>query len=846
MADDSLFVGGEDKNSEASETSKTKLLNLGDGDFLDSVEDAANDIGNSITDLFKGKGKRNSTDNKDFKIRERSIANRHRTAIGNIVNDVFSGNLFDAGVGAVNLFNTGTKWSTYLDQYVDKDAYSFKYHYYYDPSSNDNGGDNGDNTEAMSVVNKLTFLEMLEDPTILGYSAKIDFDESPLFRDGNNSGNDNTEVSQPSINSCIGFINDYKDKKYSELNFADSYLREFKEGMQKIFSAPETLNAQLYKDPLQKNHYINSIEGLEKLDNHFVDFGNEDINISGQRTLTEHLIITLQEDVRLFTNRLAFLYRNLSWSYNMGKKLIPENLLRFNLYIKVADYRNFTRDTSSDVEGGIRDSIRNDYSRVIYELKDCEFYFDSSLNPNNLAMAGFEEVNRALSQLKFKIKYRKVNRIFYSTFFDGDLRKFLIGDKFHDPNTDRIYGDLISMGYSDTKKRKATTNNIAVVPTLGQRIDKLKNNGLFSEDDNDTALGRFTKSVGNEAAKAGFEVVDEGLQKVKQKANDTQPFGGNLRDNLLSNVTSKTSDLGDLHPDLDNFVIAPNRDLHPSVNQNIEDPVDDLHPDLDQRINVPTLTDVHPELNQQIEEPVKDVHPELDQAIEVPTLTDVHPELNQVIEEPAADLHPELNQAIEHPDEDLHPELGNVVENPVEDLHPELGNVVENPSEDLHPELNQATEEPNEDLHPESNQAIEEPNGDVHQELGDVVENPKEDLHPELNQTTEEPNGDLHDNVNSVIENPKENLHPELNQTTEEPSEDLHNDVDNVVEEPSEDLHDSVDSVIKEPNEDLHDNKDSTVKNPNEDLHDSDFRKFIKDPEQYNPLDKPKFKDTEE
>jgi len=780
----------------------TGLVDLGN-DTVTSIEDEAIGIGESFIDRFKPKSlRRNGDGDDDFIIEEVSIANRHKDAISSILSDTFNGNLFDAGISALNLVNFGTKWKVVKDQYTDKNTYSFRYlHYYSKLSTNPNNTIDGfsDEDDNDSSVNRyIDLLESIEDPTVLGFSLRIDYDNSPLFasKQGNLTPSDIEEIDtysdeddnnftnkqiqqiqqineKPPKNSALEFIERYKDE-YCELVMCEEYLEEFTESVKKIFEAPETLigDNPSYRNPAHKNHYINQIKGLDKLDNYFVEYDEEN-------SKHEALEFELGEDVRMYTNKMKFLYKNLTWSYNMGKKLIPENKLRFNLYIKVSDIRQFTSKYNKEI-------VEDKYSRVIYELKDCEFLFDESINPTSLRVGGFSSPNNEYATLNLKIKYRKVNRIFYSHMFANDNNSasdMYIGDKFYKPHNDKSYTD----NYKDelenwkfapdyTKQRTDKDNNIPVKQSLSERLDRLKNQGLFDEDDNDTALNRFAKGIGNEAVKSGASLVDENLQKIKNGFNDQQngvnvdirnidnaiadsKFGnflesnginnnlvGSVRDFITGNVGKKTTDLGDLHP---NGVPNKERTIekrHKESNKEIDIPNEDVHPDGNKIIPSPNI-DLHDELNQKIENPNEDLHDELNKKIEIDEI----------------DLHPELNQKIENPNEDLHPELNEGIENPNEDLHPELNEGIENPNEDLHPELNEDITIPNEDLHPELNEKIINPNEDLHPELNEDIDNPNEDLHPDSDKTINIPNIDLHDEKNNSIENPNEDLHDEKN-----------------------------------------------------------------------------------
>jgi hypothetical protein len=488
------------------------LVDLGK-DTVTSIKDEAVGIGESFIDSIKPKDKRrDDVGDVDFIIEDVSIANRHKDAISGILGDTFNGNLFDAGASALNLLNFGTKWQLVYDQYTDKDSYPFRYWYHFSQLP-DNSKKPFDDSSSETDDDKKGYIELLdsiEDPTILGFSLRIDYNSSPLFKlpkgdlsagdkkansqfndspsetsdDENKSTALDTKQETPPKNSAIEFIDKYKSQ-HRELVMCEQYLEEFTRTAKKIFEAPETIKDELpsYNNPKNeipfKNHYIHEIKGLEKLDNHFVEYSETN---KGHETLE----FTLGEDVRMFTNRMKFLYKNLTWSYNMGKKLIPENKLRFNLYIKVSDIRKFTSGFNKKI-------VEDKYSRVIYELKDCEFLFDESLNPSSLKMGGFNGVNNSYANLTMKIKYRKVNRIFYSHMFantkDASADMY-IGDKFYEPHTDgnsyiKTYGAELKEWKFDpesTELRIDKSNNIDVKPSLSSRLDRLKNKGLFNED----------------------------------------------------------------------------------------------------------------------------------------------------------------------------------------------------------------------------------------------------------------------------------------------------------------------------------------------------------------------------
>ena len=159
-------------------------------------------------------------------------------------------------------------------------------------------------------------------------------------------------------------------------------------------------------------HYLTKIDGLHKLNesnlgetkNFLVDYQKDFIKL------------TFGEDVSGTMAALSHLYKLLYWSKPLGKGVIPENLLRFNCDIVVTEVRNFNRirnamsvsdkDTTKNIYK--IQTIKDNVSRHIYSLKECQFYFntppheDSIDNSNVKLYEGFEvNFDYKYSTLKF-------------------------------------------------------------------------------------------------------------------------------------------------------------------------------------------------------------------------------------------------------------------------------------------------------------------------------------------------------------------------------------------------------------------------------------------------------------
>jgi hypothetical protein len=710
-----LFIDTNKNKSNGNEIKESEKPNIARNitqDYYSDLKMAANTFGKGSIDYLRAmvSGSKNNTQNRGYLDKDvtysysvESIANRHKDAISNIINDLMGGNLLDVGLESLRLHNNGTKYKFARALDVNKDVYPFKYWYY------NIGSDIDRKANEPNGINIVTLLDSIEDPTKLGYTFKID-EDTPLF-------SNNGELKK--------FIGAYS-VLYRELEYANSYLQEFKRDIVKIFNAPSTMSGNEYSKRGLKPHYIASVNGLNELDKPFV-----------KHTADSHdaLTITLNEDVRMFTNRLAFLYRNLTYSYNMGKRLIPENLLRFNLFIKIADYRSFTGNTMTGK------AFENDYSRVIYELKDCEFIFDKTITPEKIDMGGYNGLDTSPSQLVIKIKYRKVNRIFYSSLFSSELEPFLIGDIHFNPNITKTK-EFLDKTKMLTQKRASTTNNISVEPSVKERYDNLKNNGLMREDDNDSAVGRFLKTATNNATKAMTQPIDEGLKKVSNILNNINVIGQKsfVRKALTLAIDGKIA------------LKTGKRAGEGSTN----DKVGGLG-----RVASYKESDMKP--------------------------------LNKIRVNP--DTYTEINIS----ESNLHGKPTNKVNKPNEDLHEDINNTIPSPNADLHPDSNYATKSPNDDLHEDVAARENTYLGDLHEDVATRENTYLGDLHENVATRENTYLGDLHDTADAIDDTYLGDLHGIVNHEIELDNANLSGSVDSVDMTPNQPIQDNIDSVIEQP-----------------------------------------------
>jgi hypothetical protein len=149
-------------------------------------------------------------------------------------------------------------------------------------------------------------------------------------------------------------------------------------------------------------YYLKKVSGLEKL--------IESNTPSVKKYLADYnkdvVSLTFTEDVSLSLGTLAHLYKLLYWSKPNGKGIIPENLLRFNCDIIISEVRNFKRVRKA-IESNSIEIIKDNVSRYIYSLRECQFYFNQMPHDNDVDLGGIKVFDNYTIQ--FDYKYSIVN-----------------------------------------------------------------------------------------------------------------------------------------------------------------------------------------------------------------------------------------------------------------------------------------------------------------------------------------------------------------------------------------------------------------------------------------------------
>lgn len=237
----------------------------------------------------------------------------------------------------------------------------------------------------------------VEDPTLLGFTCEIDDSEnSPLFATGDYS--------------ARAFINKYSGMP--EIAARGTLLTQFQRNIKMLFKSKESTITNSSDFPYVKSHYLEKVTGLKSLTNKFTNY-KEDV-----------LLFTMFEDVTMYAQYLAQLYNNLSYSFRNGKLLIPENLLRFNLVIKITEIRNFKTVVkrvfdATDGESAKRTLINVNSSQLRYTLYDCNFDFIESQNHgDDMTMSGIGSSVPSTSSMDFKLYFKNITKFFKSEIVD--------------------------------------------------------------------------------------------------------------------------------------------------------------------------------------------------------------------------------------------------------------------------------------------------------------------------------------------------------------------------------------------------------------------------------------------
>ena len=231
------------------------------------------------------------------------------------------------------------------------------------------------------------------------------YDDSPFFI------GDDTIEETPKDNSLKKFLFEYRGLDPVGYQARFNLWKEFKRVFFKIFN--KEIERNDHRNLKNKVYYITKIAGLENLNHKFINYGEDKITI------------TLNEDVSMLAYYISELYNNLIYSYRNQRYMFPENVLRFDLMIKINDIRKFQIPQSDNIPSQTM-PINRDYldnkkikniiapeSYILYRLHDCTFnFFESRNHGNEIEIGGYGVGQTYVAQtLSFDIFYKSVTRI---------------------------------------------------------------------------------------------------------------------------------------------------------------------------------------------------------------------------------------------------------------------------------------------------------------------------------------------------------------------------------------------------------------------------------------------------
>lgn len=343
-------------------------------------------------------------------------------------NGNLSGNVLSSkGDNISNTPNMG--YHKYQTQYVlrdffkDRDTFNFKH-----------GLEVGLNSNLDAKSTDHSILNLDEDPTIFGFDLVI-LDKSALFNDVDHFLEFGSSNNIKDVSERVGIYDDFVTQFAKFFNVDDRNKENFKSN--------NGFNSF-------KTHYIHGIQGLDKIIHHtgigyeggkqMVDYGKDKITIE------------LTEDIGVNAGYLSALYRSFIYSKINGRMVIPENLLRFDMAIIISEVRNMNR-VSNAIAKSMKDSreiipiLKDNVSRYIFTLYDCQFNFNKYSFSDSITQGGFGASVGSVSEgIGFDVYYKYVGMEMEKFDFRPDLpdmAKF-INDGKTNPITNQINPDIDS------------------------------------------------------------------------------------------------------------------------------------------------------------------------------------------------------------------------------------------------------------------------------------------------------------------------------------------------------------------------------------------------------------------
>lgn len=251
------------------------------------------------------------------------------------------------------------------------------------------------------------------------------------------------DLSSPLLNGSVkDFLNNYSG--IHEIGSKIPVYEDFKQQFIKFFKTKSSVKIDISKDSISNSdsiyaasdsskslrqngkkaymsYYLRKVSGLSNLSES--NTGDTKKYLSDYRK--DLITLDFSEDVSLSLGTLSHLYKLLYWSKPNGKTLVPENLLRFNCDIIISECRNFNR-VKKGVENGNIEVIKDNLSRYVYSLKECQFFFNKMGHPDEVDMSNiaiFESNNIVFDYKYSTTKFERFNDGKYVGYDGGAIWK---------------------------------------------------------------------------------------------------------------------------------------------------------------------------------------------------------------------------------------------------------------------------------------------------------------------------------------------------------------------------------------------------------------------------------------
>ena len=384
-----------------------------------------------------------------------------------------------------------------------------------------------------------------EDPIIFGFDFIINTVTSPIYNEINNF----FDFAQRGNNDIKEIIN------------RRSVYSDFIEHLELLFLSTRGGPFDTFK-----GHYLIGIDGVGDLinkstglgsDKQFTDFGKDKITLN------------LREDVHLSGGYLTTLYNTLAYSKINGKQIIPDNLLRFDGTIVISEMRNYKK-VKKALSGEIEDTqevlrvVSDNVSRYMYNVYDCQFFFDKHSHPTNVRNDSREVTDNfdmsfyykfsSMEMEKFKISPDSINSKYLNDGNRENPTRRYIGEQTENINAVRR-NEFINSKYQENldsyeEYGDPTSNNIkkdfSVVRSSEDSLEATRHNSIKADLEEQERRREELRKEASEKQKrdrlkkgeenniSGYENIDENGKLTRQEARGKR--GG------LGDIISKSKD----------------------------------------------------------------------------------------------------------------------------------------------------------------------------------------------------------------------------------------------------------------------------------------------------------------